>query len=129
MRRARWPKACRRSAFATRRACPRRWRSRSSRPAPPRAPIWRRSSTGGLRSFSRRARRRRAVLNDLTLAPSQACGAFRLVPLLRKAYRTDLRLGLSKESGFAVELSKTVYTSYIPHALVLEWGDGAQPFA
>lgn len=69
------------------------------------------------------------MLNDLVLAPSQACGAFRLVPLLRKEHRTDLRLGLSKESGFAAVLPKAVYTSYIPHALVLEWGDGSAPVA
>lgn len=69
------------------------------------------------------------MLNDLTLAPSQVCGAFRLVPLLRKTFRTDLRLGLSKETGFAVNLSNAVYTSYIPHALILEWGDGSLPFA
>lgn len=69
------------------------------------------------------------MLNDLILAPSQVCGAFRLVPLLRKIYRTDLRLGLSKESGFAVREPKAIYTSYIPHALILEWGDGAAPVA
>lgn len=69
------------------------------------------------------------MLNDLTLGPSQACGAFRLVPLLRKQYRTDLRLGLSKEAGFAVDLSKAVYVSYIPHALVVEWNDGPAPLA
>ncbi|VTR98041.1 Uncharacterized protein OS=Anabaena variabilis (strain ATCC 29413 / PCC 7937) GN=Ava_0052 PE=4 SV=1 [Gemmata massiliana] len=67
--------------------------------------------------------------SDLILAPSQACGAFRLVPLLRKEHRTDLRLGLSKGSGFAVTLPKAVYTSYIPHALILEWGDGSAPVA
>ncbi|QEL16196.1 ARPP-2 domain-containing protein [Limnoglobus roseus] len=69
------------------------------------------------------------MLNDLTLAPSQACGAFRLVPLLREKNRTDLRLGLSKESGFAVLEPKAVYTSYIPHALVVEWNDGSAPLA
>jgi hypothetical protein len=69
------------------------------------------------------------VLSDLILAPSQACGAFRLVPLLRQNHRTDLRLGLSKESGFAVRLSNAIYTSYIPHALILEWSDGSGPVA
>lgn len=69
------------------------------------------------------------MLNDLTLGPSQACGAFRLVPLLREHNRTDLRLGLAKEAGFAVDLGKAVYTSYIPHALVVEWGDGTAPLA
>lgn len=69
------------------------------------------------------------MLNDLILAPSQACGAFRLVPLLRENIRTDLRLGLSKESGFAVNLSKAVYTGYIPHALIVEWNDGSLPLA
>jgi len=69
------------------------------------------------------------VLNDLILAPSQACGAFRLVPLLRTTFRTDLRLGLSKESGFAARVPGAVYMSYIPHALVLEWADGSAPVA
>jgi hypothetical protein len=69
------------------------------------------------------------MLNDLILAPSQACGAFRLVPLLRKAHRTDLRLGLSRESGFAVRMPNALYVSYIPHALILEWADGSAPVA
>jgi hypothetical protein len=69
------------------------------------------------------------VLNDLTLAPPQARGAFRLVPLLRAANRTDLRLGLREESGSVVDLSKAIYTSYIPHALVVEWNDGSAPVA
>jgi hypothetical protein len=69
------------------------------------------------------------MLTDLTLGPFQACGAFRLVPLLREAHRTDLRLGLAKGAGYAVDLSKAVYTSYIPHALVVEWGDGSAPLA
>src|SRR6185312_10928615 len=68
-----------------------------------------------------------AMLNDLTLGPSQACGAFRLVPLLRERLRTDLRLGLSKVAGFAVDLSKAGYTSYIPHALIVEWNDSSAP--
>ena len=69
------------------------------------------------------------MLTDLTLAPSQACGTFRLVPLVREQNRTDLRLGLLKEAGYAVDLNKAVYTSYIPHALIVEWGDGTAPVA
>jgi hypothetical protein len=69
------------------------------------------------------------MLNDLSLGPSQACGAFRLVPLLRKRIRTDLRLGLATEAGFAVNLPKATYTSYIPHALIVEWSDGSEPLA
>lgn len=69
------------------------------------------------------------MINDLNLGPSQTCGAFRLVPLLRDKVRTDLRLGLLKESGVAVIEPKAVYTSYIPHALVVEWNDGAAPLA
>jgi hypothetical protein len=48
---------------------------------------------------------------------------------LRKKFRTDLRLGLSPESGFAAVLPKAVYTSYIPHALILQWSDGGAPVA
>lgn len=69
------------------------------------------------------------MLTDLTLAPSQACGAFRLVPLLRKAHRTDLRLGIARGAGFAVKLSNAVYTSYIPHAFILSWDDASAPVA
>lgn len=69
------------------------------------------------------------MLNDLILAPSQACGAFRLVPLLRKEHRTDLRLGLSKGAGFAARMSNAVYMSYIPHALILSWDDDSPPVA
>ncbi len=70
------------------------------------------------------------MLNDFTLGPSQACGAFRLVPLLREKCRTDLRLGLQHDAGGAVRVPGAVYSSYIPHAFVVEWaGHDAAPLA
>jgi hypothetical protein len=69
------------------------------------------------------------MLSDMILAPSQVCGAFRLVPLVRKHHRTDLRLGISKGAGSIVSQPKTVYTSYIPHGFVVEWNDGGLPLA
>jgi hypothetical protein len=64
------------------------------------------------------------MLHDFTFGPSQACGAFRLVPLLREKNVSNLRLGLVKEPGCAVDLNTTVYTSYIPHGMIVEWSDG-----
>lgn len=69
------------------------------------------------------------MLNDLILAPSQVRGAFRLVPLLRKSFRVDLRLGLSRERGVAADLGNATYISYIPHAFVVEWTTDATPVA
>ena len=70
------------------------------------------------------------MLSGLTLAPAQVCGAFRLVPLLRKSCRDDLRLEKRAENDPAfVNLGKAVYTGYIPHSLVLEWSDDGAPVA
>lgn len=69
------------------------------------------------------------MLNDLTLGPSQVCGAFRLVPLFRPHIRQDLRLNLAKESGVAVDLNTATYIGYIPHALVVRWNTDGTPVA
>jgi hypothetical protein len=69
------------------------------------------------------------MLNDLIFGPSQACGAFRLVPLLREKCVSTLRLGLVKGPGHTVDLNTTVYHSYIPHGMVVEWSNTGEPVA
>ena len=59
--------------------------------------------------------------SDLTLAPSQVRGAIRLVPVLRTTVRDDLRLSGRRVDAAMVDLGRTAYFSYIPHAYVLEW--------
>ncbi|MCA8924479.1 MAG: hypothetical protein KDD82_21895, partial [Planctomycetes bacterium] len=76
-------------------------------------------------------------LQGLRLAPAQVWGGFRLVPLLRDDVRGDLRLALRRygEDVTAVELggkpsgkaARPVYCSYVPHALVIDWGRRGQP--
>ena len=75
------------------------------------------------------------ALRGLRLAPAQAFGAVRLVPLLREHVRGDLRLGTR---GFGDDQPDLVgvrgdarapdvgYFAYLPHALVLRWStDGS----
>ncbi len=71
------------------------------------------------------------TLRGLELAPSQVWGGVRLVPLLRRDIREDLRLGKREyEDGMMVvsldgELMAPgiKYTSYIPHGLVVSWSE------
>lgn len=64
-------------------------------------------------------------LTGLTPAPSQVCGAFRLVPLLRDAPCDDVRL-----SHWAVDPDVAAvplpggdtYVAFVPHGLRLSWG-------
>jgi hypothetical protein len=65
------------------------------------------------------------ALEDLELAPSQAWGAVRLVPLIRRNFREDLRLTKrGYNSGVSVAIDRrTNYYSYVPHGLVLNWTD------
>lgn len=73
-------------------------------------------------------------LSGLTLASSQVWGGVRLVPLLRSEPRVDLRLVGQRydDSGAIVTLRgelrepSLAYFSYVPHGLVLHWGDRAQ---
>ncbi len=70
-------------------------------------------------------------LTGLTPAPSQVCGAFRLIPLLRDAPCDDVRL-----SRWAVDPDVAAvplpggdtYVAFVPHGLRLSWGTavGAQ---
>jgi len=71
-------------------------------------------------------------LKGLEIAPSQVWGAIRLVPLLRRQIRTDLRLiKRNYESDLTVVSVKDnlKYFSYVPHGLVLTWSDDGSPVA
>ena len=71
-------------------------------------------------------------LQGLEIAPSQTWGAVRIVPLLRKQPRKDLRLYKRKyESDLSVvTVEKDIrYISYVPHGLVLTWNDNHNPEA
>lgn len=66
-------------------------------------------------------------LRGLRAAPAQTRGAFRLVPLLRDRPCVDVRLDLRTygEDVAAVALPDgSTYVAYVPHGLVLTWGDG-----
>ena len=55
-------------------------------------------------------------LEDLELAPSQTWGAVRLVPLIRRNFRQDLRLtkrGYNNVVSVPID-SRTNYYSYVP---------------
>jgi hypothetical protein len=71
------------------------------------------------------------ALHDLEIAPSQIWGSIRLVPLLRKNFREDLRLAKrSYNSRVVVSVDKsTFYHSYVPHGLVLNWSNDGEPVA
>ncbi|BAY85092.1 hypothetical protein NIES267_45900 [Calothrix parasitica NIES-267] len=71
-------------------------------------------------------------LKGLEIAPSQVRGAVRIVPLLRKNVRDDLRLGKRSyhEDLTVVSLEKDInYYSYVPHGLVMSWTDDGSPVA
>lgn len=63
-------------------------------------------------------------LTGLTPAPSQVCGTFRLVPLLREHDCDDLRLvDAGWEPGTRLVPEHDVwYVGFVPHAFHLEWG-------
>jgi hypothetical protein len=71
------------------------------------------------------------ALHNIEIAPSQIWGSIRLVPLLRKDFREDLRLakrGYNSRVMIPVERN-TFYHSYVPHGLVLNWSDNGEPVA
>lgn len=68
-------------------------------------------------------------LEGLRLAPAQVWGGLRLLPLIRDEVPGDLRLALRRygETATVVELdARHAYCSYVPHALVVGWGRGAE---
>ena len=71
-------------------------------------------------------------LEGLTLLPSQALGAFRVVPVRREEVREDIRLGAVESNAYGVvKLSGAftdpgyAYAAYVPNALVMTWGEEA----
>lgn len=89
-------------------------------------------------------------LRELEIAPSQVWGAIRIVPLLRRNERNDLRLTKrsyddnlaivatdgpmlkNKSSGdnpLSIIAPGMKYFSYVPHALVLSWSDDGSALA
>jgi hypothetical protein len=77
------------------------------------------------------------ALANLEIAPSQVWGAVRIVPLLRRQVRGDLRLLKRNydEDVAIVNLDSekpdrgVKYISYVPHGLVLSWSDDGSPVA
>jgi hypothetical protein len=71
-------------------------------------------------------------LKGLEIAPSQVRGAVRIVPLLRRNIRNDLRLMKRSynEDLTVVSLEKDInYYAYVPHGLVMSWTDDGSPLA
>lgn len=70
-------------------------------------------------------------LRGLEVAPSQVWGGIRIVPLLRKEIRLDLRLAKRSyaEDAMLVSLDGELlapgikYLSYVPHGLVVSWSN------
>lgn len=80
---------------------------------------------------------REVSLRGLELAPPQVWGGIRLVPVLRKEVREDLRLA-KREYGEQVtivslygelESPGVKYVSFVPHGLVMSWSDDGTPVA
>ncbi len=71
-------------------------------------------------------------LKGLEIAPSQVRGAVRIVPLLRRNIRSDLRLMNRSydEDLTVVSLEKNInYYAYVPHGLVMSWTNDGSPVA
>ncbi|MBW4562377.1 MAG: hypothetical protein KME32_14735 [Mojavia pulchra JT2-VF2] len=76
-------------------------------------------------------------LKGLEIAPSQVWGSVRIVPLLRRQVRGDLRLlrRSYNEDITVVSLDGEItepgmkYFSYVPHGLVMSWSDDGSPVA
>jgi hypothetical protein len=75
---------------------------------------------------------KRLNFKGLEMAPSQVWGGVRLVPLLRRHCPGDLRLSKRcyNADQTVVDLDDgTVYSSYVPHALVTSWSDDGTALA
>lgn len=76
-------------------------------------------------------------LRGLDPAPAQTWGAIRLVPLIRRDVREDLRLARRGygEDAAVVRLDGRpggaghAYASFVPHALVVSWSEDGSPVA
>lgn len=72
------------------------------------------------------------LLKGLEVAPSQICGSIRIVPLIRRKIRGDLRLQRrsydAKYSIVSLE-DNMQYMSYVPHGMVMSWNDDGSAVA
>ena len=78
----------------------------------------------------------RLLLDGFELAPPQTLGPIRLLPVINRNPRDDIRLGLERYEAFGlVDLggppgaTKKHYWSYIPHGLIVSWGTGDEGVA
>jgi hypothetical protein len=72
------------------------------------------------------------LLKGLEIASSQICGSVRLVPLIRKNIRGDLRLQRRNydDKYSVVELNDNMqYISYVPHGMVMSWSEDGSAVA
>lgn len=77
------------------------------------------------------------TLRGLEVAPAQVWGGIRLVPLLRRDVREDLRLGKRDYDDALTVVALEgqpmgpglKYLSYIPHGLVMSWSEDGSPAA
>ena len=72
------------------------------------------------------------TLQGLDMAPAQALGSVRLVPLLRREVKGDLRLARRRydEDLAIVDLGgRHGYASFVPHGLVASWSPDGSPVA
>ena len=66
------------------------------------------------------------LLKGLEIAPSQICGSIRIVPLIRRNIRGDLRLQRhSYDTKYSIVCldSDMQYMSYIPHGMIMSWSE------
>ena len=79
----------------------------------------------------------RLELTGLRLGSPQVYGSLRLIPLLRDTIRDDLRLAAERyaEGRTVVQLGgrpqrpQGHYVGYVPHGLIVHWGDEGHPAA
>ncbi|MCO7223284.1 hypothetical protein [Pleionea sp. CnH1-48] len=70
-------------------------------------------------------------LDQFELAPSQVWGNVRLIPIIRKSYQEDLRLGIQQydedmtlvalDGKPGAKFPSSMYCSYVPHGVVARW--------
>jgi hypothetical protein len=74
-----------------------------------------------------------AVGPDLVVGPAQVWGSVRLVPLLRSAPITDLRLHAALRPDNELDVvrvaPRTAYIAFVPHAFVATWTPDGSPAA
>lgn len=72
------------------------------------------------------------ALHGLDLAPAQVLGSIRMVPLIRREVREDLRLarrGYREDHAVVALGGGLAYASFVPHGLVASWSDDGSAVA